>query len=158
MVTKLSSLDFMMMDVHRPLLNEEIEAINPEALVDKSLRVVQNDDSEAPGVGTPHEEKYSARCEFCFGPMPCPKHPNVEPLDIITSLDLNATQVLAAAHGAGLKEVVVVGMKHDGTEYFASNISDAAPSMYHLQRGIYKLNKVVDGEYEDNDAGPKDRA
>lgn len=96
----------------------------------------------------------SDRCEHCFGPMPCEAHANVEHLGLITSLDISATSVLAGAYNSRLRDVVIVGLKEDGTEYFASNVSDAAPSMYYLQRGIYKLNKVVDGEYEDENVGP----
>jgi hypothetical protein len=90
--------------------------------------------------------------------MPCSEHPNVEPLNVVTTHNISATTVLAGAHNADLKEVVIVGMRHDGTEYFASNVSDAAPSMYHLQRGIYKLNRVVDGEYEGESVGPNPAA
>jgi len=86
--------------------------------------------------------------------MPCEVHANVEQLNVVTSLDISPTSMLAKAHNAGLKEVVIVGMKEDGTEFFAASVSDAADSMYHLQRGIYKLNKIVEGEYEDEDAGP----
>lgn len=154
MTTKLTSTDFMMMDIHRPLTNEEVEEVNPQALVDKSARSLTLVDSEAESVGAPHEGATSTRCDVCFAPMPCDKHANVEILCGVTSLDISPTVVLAKAHDAGLTEVVIVGMKADGSEYFASSVSDAAPSMYHLQRGIYKLNKVVDGEHEDENVGP----
>ena len=49
---------------------------------------------------------------------------------------------------------MIVGMKADGGEFFASSVADAAPAMYHLQRGIYKLNKIVEGEYEDDNIEP----
>lgn len=86
--------------------------------------------------------------------MPCAEHANIEHVGQVTSHDISPTLVLAKAHDAGLKEVVIVGMLADGSEYFASSVSDAAPSMYYLQRGIYKLNKVVDGDYEDDNVGP----
>lgn len=98
------------------------------------------------------------RCDICFGSMPCEKHANVEVLGVTTSLDISPITVLAGAHDAGLVEVVVVGMREDGREYFASSISDAAPAVYYLQRGIHKLNKIVDGEYEDENVGTKPTA
>jgi hypothetical protein len=154
---KLSDLDFMMMDVHRPMLDEEVNKINPQAVVDKSARPFQVIDGDAESVGTPYT---GTRCDHCFGPMPCEKHANVEHLPIVTSLDVSPTHILAKAHDAGLTEVVIVGMREDGREYFASSISDAAPAVYHLQRGIYKLNKIVDGDYEgeDDEVGPKPAA
>jgi len=88
------------------------------------------------------------RCEFCFGPRPCPKHPNVEPLSVVTSHEVPPMHMLAQAHNADLETVVIVGITKDGREYFASSHPDAAESMYHLQRGIYKLNRIVDGDDE----------
>ena len=150
-IKKLSDLDFMMMDIHRPMLDEEIKAINPQAVMDKSAGPVADEHSASASVGASHAPK---RCDHCFGPMPCEQHANVEHLAIVTSLDVSPTHILAKAHDAGLTEVVIVGMKEDGSEYFASSISDAAPTMYHLQRGIYKLHKIVDGDYEDDNIGP----
>lgn len=154
----LQGLDFMMMDVHRPLTNAEIKEVNPQAAVDKSagprIKIVDSDEA---GLGASHTceaKPGSTRCDVCFGPMPCEQHANIEHLKTVTSLDISATSILARAHDAGLTEVVIVGMREDGREYFASNISDAAATMYHLQRGIYKLNQVVDGEYEDDNIGP----
>lgn len=142
----LNAIDFMMMDVHREL---DEENFHPETLLDKSARPQQEEHSEEEGVGVSH-----ARCEFCFEPFPCSKHPNVETLKVVTKLDIDPLSVIAGAHGADLDEVVIVGRRKDGSEYFASSVSDAAPSMYHLQRGIYKLNRIMDGEYEDENVGP----
>jgi len=86
------------------------------------------------------------RCEICFAIMPCADHTNVEQWDGVTSNSISPTTILAGAHNADLEIVCIVGMKKDGTEYFASSHADAAESMFYLQRGIYKLNKVVDGE------------
>lgn len=141
--TKLNSIDFMMMDVHREL---DAETVDQQTMVDKTEHVTVEDEVEV--------EKPDERCEFCFGPKPCADHDKVEYLDQVTTHDISTTNVLANAHNAGLKEVVVVGMKEDGTEYFASSVSDGGTSMYHLQRGIYKLNKIIDGEYEDEHLGP----
>jgi hypothetical protein len=149
-IKKLSDIDFMMMDVHRPLTNAEIKEVNPQAVVDKSAGAVEDEHCEEASVGASH----ASRCDHCFGPMPCEQHANVEHLAIVTSLDVSPTHILAKAHDAGLTEIVIVGMKEDGSEYFASSISDAAPAMYHLQRGIYKLHKIVDGDYEDDNIDP----
>lgn len=144
--TKLDADDFMMMDVHRPLTDEEIAQINPQALVDKSLGV-EREDGEGAGVGEPHaEEPHQYRCEHCFGPLPCAEHANVEHLNNVTALDISPTAVLAGAHNSDLEYVIVVGMTKEGHEYFASSVADAAESVYTLQRGIWKLNKIVDGE------------
>ena len=88
------------------------------------------------------------RCWACFELMPCEKHANIQPLSVVTSHDISPTSVLADAHNAKLEIVVVVGFTEDGEEFFASSCADAAEGMYHLQRGIYKLNKMVDGEDE----------
>lgn len=139
----LTSIDFMMMDVHRQLDEEDV---HPETMLDKSARPQQEEHSDEEGVGVSH-----ARCEFCFGPMPCADHPNVEPLDAVTRLNLTPMHVLAQAHGAGLKQVVIVGELESGDEYFASNVADGAVSMYHLQRGIFRLNNIIDSRGEKND-------
>jgi hypothetical protein len=137
---ELSSLDFMMMDVQRPLTNDEINEINPQAALDKTIGSGEEVDGDAEDMGGA-----PSRCLTCFAPMPCVDHANVEHLNVVTTHDIEPTTILADAHGAGLKEVVIVGVLRDGTEYFASSVSDAAPAMYHLQRGIYKLNRTVDG-------------
>jgi len=132
----LNPIDFMMMDVHREL---DETNFHPQTHVDKSAGPQPEEHSDEEGLGISH-----ARCEFCFEPLPCPDHHNVEPLDAVTRLDLSPMHILAQAHGAGLKEVVVVGVLEDGTEFFSSSVADAAPAMYHLQRGIYHLNLIID--------------
>lgn len=47
-------------------------------------------------------------------------------LGCITSLDLPASKVLEAASAADLKEAVVVGLKEDGTFYFAMTTGNVA--------------------------------
>lgn len=140
---KLDASDFAAMDVHRPLTDEEIKEINPQALMDKSADPRNDEDSAEEGVDTPQP-----RCWACFGPMPCEQHANVEPLAIVTSHDLPPASMLAKAHNADLETVVIVGYTKEGSEFFASSCADAAEGMYHLQRGIYKLNKIVDGTDE----------
>lgn len=95
---------------------------------------------------TPKLVDDTPRCEICFATMPCTEHANVEQWDGVTSNSIDPVSILAGAHNAGLESVVVVGMKKDGSEYFASSEADAAESMFYLQRGIYKLNKIIDGE------------
>lgn len=95
---------------------------------------------------TESKPEVGPRCERCFGPMPCEAHDNVHTLGVVTSHSISPTTVLAAAHNSDLEYVVVLGMTKDGDEYFASSVSDAAESMYACQRGIYKLNKIVDGD------------
>lgn len=148
--TKLNAVHFMMLDVHEPLSSEEINSINPQAAVDKSAGVADDDEagSDEDAGGPP-----PSRCDVCFAPMPCADHANVAQIDVVTSLDIDPVAVLAGAHNVGLSEVVVVGFTDDGKEYFASSISDAGQSMYHLQRGIYRLNKTMDQEHESRD-GP----
>lgn len=142
--TKLSSIDFMMMDVHREL---DAETVDQQTMVDKTEHVEFGDQAEL-------EVQPAERCEFCFGPKPCELHDKVEYLDQVTRHNINPTNVIASAHNAKLKEVVIVGMREDGSEYFASSVSDGGTSMYHLQRGIHKLNRIIDGDYEDDHLGP----
>ena len=141
-IPKLSAKDFMMMmDVHEPFSTDDIEKINPQAAMDKTVEPVEDqvrDDASVDSTG--------ARCEVCFGPMPCAAHANVEQWDGVTSLSISPATILVGTHNADLECVVVVGMTKDGAEYFASSHSDAAESIFYLQRGIHKLNRIIDGE------------
>lgn len=69
---------------------------------------------------------------------------NVVPLSIVTLNDVDIVSILRDAFDADLEEVVIVGMKKDGSEYFAASCADAAPSIYHLMRAVHKLNCVID--------------
>jgi hypothetical protein len=63
-------------------------------------------------------------------------------LDVVTTLDLAANVVLSAAIDANLTGVVVIGYRHDGTEYFASSYGDVRTPFWlaeRLQR--YLLNE-----------------
>jgi hypothetical protein len=74
---------------------------------------------------------------------------NVIELGCVTRLDLPPEKILRAAISADLETVVIVGYDKDGNEYFASSVADGAQAMYHLQRGIWSLNKITDlGEEE----------
>jgi len=141
---KLSAKDFMAMDVHEPLSTEEINEINPQAAVDKTIGAEQDEVSDDASV-----DRTPARCWVCFKPMPCEEHANIEQLGGVTSHDIDPTYLIAAAHNADLETVVIVGMRKDGKEYFAASCADAAEGMYHLQRGIYKLNRIVDEGSDD---------
>lgn len=138
-MTKLTADDFMMMDLHRPPANDEVEA-DPQAFVDKTIGAGEDDVGEDESV----DSAPAPRCWRCFGPMPCPEHANVEQLDVITSHPIDPTAVIAGAHNADLEVVVVVGLTKEGEEYFASSHTDAAECIYHLQRAIHKMNKIVD--------------
>lgn len=141
MTRHLNDIDFMMMDLHRPPANDEVEA-DPSAYVDKTIGAGEDVVSEDESV----DSAPAKRCEVCFGPMPCEAHANVAQWDGITSNSLDPATVLAGAHNADLESVVIVGMQKDGREYFASSDADAGISIYYLQRGIHKLNRIVDGE------------
>lgn len=69
---------------------------------------------------------------------------NVVPLEVVTSNDCDPVNILRGAFDADLEELIVVGMKKDGTEYFASTVGDAAPVIYHLMRAVHKLNCIID--------------
>ena len=111
----LEAADFMMMDVHRPMTDEEISAIHPQARLDKSARAFKIVDSEAESVDTPQ----STRCERCFGPLPCGKHPeekqyagpfvnfpeNVTVADVATTHELEVNRVLQSAYDNKLSQV-----------------------------------------------------
>lgn len=61
-----------------------------------------------------------------------------------STLDQPAEKILNWALETDLESVVVVGYTKDGDEYFASSKADAAQVVWHLQRAIWKLNKVCD--------------
>jgi hypothetical protein len=130
---KLTDIDFMMMDVHRQLTRDEIDEIHPQASVDRSVEHVHEEAVDPP-----------ARCDFCFGPVPCAQHPNVEVGDFATSNDISVRRILTAAYNRDLETVVVVGVGKDGKEYLSCSAADIAESVYHLNRGIFRLNLVVE--------------
>lgn len=71
---------------------------------------------------------------------------NVVPLNIVTLNDVDPVAILRGAYEADLVDLVIVGVRKDGVEFFASSAADGAEAMYHLQRGIHKLNNIIDGE------------
>lgn len=74
---------------------------------------------------------------------------NVVRLPVITTLDVDPDVVLLGAMGQ-LECVVVVGYTkgEDGVEFFASSVADAGTAAWLLQRGIWKLNKIVEEKDE----------
>ena len=130
---KLSDLDFMMMDVHRPLLNEEIEAINPQARLDKSVGAVADEHSAPASVGPPY-------------PYELPLPENVELLNNYTKLDIPVEEILRDAYDAGLVELVVVGIDESGVERVFRTNTSLPRAMFWLIRGQHILNSNFDKE------------
>lgn len=62
----------------------------------------------------------------------------------VTCLDLPADRVLRRALESELDGVIVLGVTKDGDDYFASSWADGAEVVWHLMRGVYKLNKIAD--------------
>ena len=58
-------------------------------------------------------------------------------------------RVIAAAAGAGLTEVVIIGVDADGDEYFASSQSQGPDALWHLERAKWRLMKMADEMGED---------
>lgn len=140
-IKRLSDIDFMMMDVHRPLTNAEIKEVNPQAVVDKSAGAVEDEHSAAPGVGAPY-------------PYEVPLPENVELLNNYTKLDIPAEEILRDAYNAGLVELVVVGVDESGVERVFRTNTQLPRAMFWLIRGQHILNlnfdKSVDMEVTDD--------
>jgi hypothetical protein len=138
-------------DVHkiprlsRPLVVREIEEILPQAVVDKSAAEPRIRIVDRPEVKQQEEDPQSPkRCRFCFGPMPCEKHDGVLSIGIGTRAKIEPLQVITSAHNADLDDVVIIGYRKDGSEYFSASAPDAASVMFHCQRAIHKLNMIMD--------------
>ena len=128
---KLSELDFMMMDVHRPLLDEEINEVNPQARLDKSARASAIVDGIEASVGAPY-------------PYEVPLPENVTVLPGVTSHDLTAQEILRNAFDANMTEMVICGIDEDGKEHLLRTNADLAPAAFHLQRAMHNLNRMHD--------------
>jgi hypothetical protein len=68
---------------------------------------------------------------------------NVVDFNGITTLDLDPDRVLKAALGK-LSSVLVLGEMEDGSEYFASSMSDGPNNLWLLERAKLKLLRIVD--------------
>lgn len=77
---------------------------------------------------------------------------NVAALNIVTKISHDPSRILANALASGMTEVVVVGFTASGDDYFASSVSDTGAAMWHLQRGIHELNRIIDRMTEGRDA------
>ncbi len=138
MVTKpddLSSVDFMMMDVHRPLTKEDIDEVNPQACVDKSLGEDAHREEES--VGAPRKIRL-------LDPLPG----NVEVLDVATSHRLRVAHVLQSALDHGLDDVIVVGWADDGPIYFLSTDPSIGNSVYRLELAKQRLLAAVPDRWQ----------
>lgn len=69
---------------------------------------------------------------------------NVHVLDVITRLDIPVERVLKAATDAKLIEVVIIGFRDDGSEFFSSSLADGGDVLWHLGRATHKLLSQVD--------------
>ena len=57
----------------------------------------------------------------------------------ITCLDTTTDRILDKARDAGLTEVVIIGFKPDGNQFFESSVANGGDILWHLQRAIHKL-------------------
>lgn len=69
---------------------------------------------------------------------------NVVVLPVVTTLDLPPERILMGALAADLDQVVVVGFRKDGSEYFASSLADGGDALWHLERAKLKLLRMPD--------------
>ena len=61
----------------------------------------------------------------------------------VTRLDIPVDRILDGARDAELTEVVVIGYRQDGSEFFASSTGDGGDVVWHLERAKYKLLGVI---------------
>lgn len=128
---KLSAAEFMAMDVHEPLSPEDINSINPQAAVDKTLGAGEDEvgDDESVARTYPYEV-----------PMP----DNVEYIPAETSHDLPAEHILRCAFDSQLVDLVICGVDESGNEHVYHTSTDPAESVWYLQRAIHILNLRCD--------------
>lgn len=67
----------------------------------------------------------------------------------ITTLDVPVEKVIQAAIDADLQDIVIVGFRYDGSEYFASSAADGGAVLWLLERAKLRLLQTVDEEAED---------
>ena len=147
MTTKktLDANDFMMMDVHRPMTDEEIDEVNPQARVDKSL-------------GLPDRDR-DRECEEGVGGVPAsagepairlldPLPQNVELLNVPTSHRLQVQRVLQAALEHGLDDVMVVGWVDDGPVFFLATDPSIGNAVYRLELAKQRLLQAVPDRWQ----------
>ena len=71
-------------------------------------------------------------------------HENVVPLDIVSSHDIDPQRVLVNALNKRLTNVVVLGYRADGDEFFATSYADGANLLWLLKRGEHRLMQIID--------------
>ena len=130
----LTATDFMMMDVHRPMTDEDINETNSQARLDKSARTTEDEQRDASGVGSAPEKKLRV-----IDPLP----DNVVIADVATSHHLQVQRVLQAAHDRGLDDVMVVGWHDDGEIYFLASDPSIGNAVYRLELAKQKLLSAV---------------
>lgn len=154
----LSANDFMMMDVHRPMTDEEIKAVHPQAIVDKSLRLVTNGDGEAPGMGAPHEDEQpeAPRYKGPFVEFP----DNVVGLDVCTSHELQVDRILQSAFDNNLASIMVIGIRDEDQELFvlASNPDIASAVLLTERAKMHFMDELKNSRLREAVVDPKEPA
>jgi hypothetical protein len=126
----LNAIDFMMMDVHREL---DEENFHPETLLDKSARPQKEEHGDDTGVGVSHPKIR------LLDPLP----ENVEVLDVSTSHKLQVQRVLQSALDWGLQEVMVIGWHDNHEVYFLSSDPSIGNAIYRMELAKMKLLTAV---------------
>lgn len=62
----------------------------------------------------------------------------------ITKLDSAPGRIIDRARDANLTEVVILGFRPDGSEFFDSSKADGGAVLWHLQRAIHRLMTLPD--------------
>lgn len=133
----LTATDFMMMDIHRPMTDDEVNAIHPQAGVDKSFGAEENEHGPAEGVGAPHTPRL-------LDPLP----DNVEILDVSTSHRLQVQRVLQSALDHELDDVMVVGWVDEGPIFFLATDPSIGNAVYRLELAKQRLLAAVPDRWE----------
>lgn len=79
-----------------------------------------------------------------IGKVTLKKPSNVIALDTVSSIDVPASRVLAAALEADLDGVVILGYQN-GREYFASSYANGRDCLWLIERARHKLMRITDG-------------
>jgi hypothetical protein len=135
--TKLDAVAFAKMGVHRPMSKDDIDAIHPQAVVDKSSGAEQDNDRAAQSLGT----SFTPRL---LDPLP----DNVELLDVATSHRLQVQRVLQSALDHGLDDVMVVGWSDDGPIFFLASDPSIGNAVYRLELAKQRLLSAVPDRWE----------
>lgn len=132
---KLSSIDFMMMDVHRELDKEDCD---PQTMLDKSARPQQEEHGDEEGVGVPHPKIR------LLDPLP----ENVVLADVSTSHRLQVQRVLQSALDRGLHDVMVIGWHDEEEIYFLASDPSIGNAIYRMELAKMKLLTAVKDRWD----------